>query len=282
MKFLAKFAIMISPLVVIPKNLLKHPRKLIYYVIWSIGILMSCYKKLKDNPIKEVVFGVSLKQLFREQEELETIKNGLRDKFPRFRPATETSVAIKANENKEPFVTQKVLGLHLVSEDVKQLLVLEQQLFQTRSKRGYVNFEKSLEDFTSYFNLAHEHAPSMDLGEKVILEYVNRFDFNYDELARFFCALPNISLPKDEFSLNQFTGIYKTETRTGIRANVIADMLPVQGKIRVMFAISVSKYHKGLKPQDFKVDFTELHQTACDIFFKNLTDEYKKVNSHEA
>ena len=235
---------------------------------------MSNHKHLNPNPIKEIVVGVSLRQLFKSHKDLVMLKEALHERFPLSREATETSISFNAKLEQAPVFDRAVKGIHLTSNDTQDLLRLETQLFETRTKRPYVNFETTLENFLKTFDLVSRSATDMQIGNMVTLEYVNQFLFNYDELNKFFKVIPCISLPPDQFLMNQFTGVYKTSTRTGVIANVVSEILPVTDKLQVSFIISVSKTKPGLEQKEFRGVLSELNQTACDIFFSNLTEEY--------
>ena len=235
---------------------------------------MSNYKHLNPNPIKEIIVGVSLRQLFKDLKDLATLKDVLRESFPLSREATETSVSFNAKLEQAPVFDRAVKGIHLTTNDTQDLLRLETQLFETRTKRPYINFETTLENFLKIFDVVSRSATDMQIGNMITLEYVNQFLFNYDELNKFFKVVPCISLPPDQFSMNQFTGVYKTSTRTGVIANVVSEILPVADKLQVSFIISVSRVKPGLEQKEFRDILSELNQTACDIFFSNLTEEY--------
>lgn len=235
---------------------------------------MNQREHLKKNPIIETAVGISLKNLFKELSELEQLSAAMRPDFSIVRPSTTTSVTFDTKKRKGTEFKQETDGLQLTSTDGKQLLLVLQNLLQLRSKRPYVNFETTLEEFTSYLSKITQKAKDLIIGEDVMLEYVNLFHFPYSDVERYYKILPHIYLSPAHFSLNRFRGEFHTETNTGVKARILSDMIPLNGQLDVHFVISVQKKKNGLTLEELPDILQQLNQTADQIFFDNITTEY--------
>ncbi|MBR3603088.1 MAG: TIGR04255 family protein [Elusimicrobiaceae bacterium] len=241
---------------------------------------MSTFQSLKHSPIKETSIGVSLKRLFSKRENLDLLQESLNKDFPFCVHAGKTSVSFDDKKRTEPNFSHSVNGIHVIAKDRKQLLILEQESLRLRSKIPYQNFETTFQNFLSCFKRVSQNASDMILGEDAILEYENRFTFPIQETNSLYRILPCIQLPPQDFSLNQFTGIYKTEKTNGVKASVVSELLANGSNVDVRLIISTQKNQTGLSADNFDETFLELNQTACEIFFNNLTEKYIKMDEN--
>ncbi len=240
---------------------------------------MASYIKLKNPPIKEIIFTISFKENI-EPEKLEKFKasSKIAENFPVVNKSFNTHV--QAIQNQTP--TTRVLSDGFIfgsKEPHTYLIQARRGSFSFHKINGYVSFEDMVKELKIYWDELIACCGTLTIVN-LSVRYLNFIEKNKEEKINDLITI-NTTHPFGDNNETHFTQHrFNYENEPEITVNVVTARAKDKDKDGILIDVILNKKVQLANGQGFDfASFNDMRTAKNDIFFKSITEEtIKKYN----
>lgn len=223
-------------------------------------------QKLQNAPIKNVVIGLAIEDLFENPETIECFyeQSSLKDKFCN----KESLKSVKFEISEKPKIVQDVApGFMYTNADKTETIVIELNTIRYNDNSKYESYEKFIEKFSSVVDEIFSYNEKAYNVKEIGLRYINCFNLDPNKLEEFF-IYPTVKLS---------TNIEGVITPFAAMNNYLL-MANIQSQKNSNIFATIKTVHKAISPRLLDITFDiDTHDTTG--YTLNSKEElYEKVS----
>ena len=239
---------------------------------------MASFIKLKNTPIKEIIFTISFKENI-ELEKLEIFKKApkIAENFPLVNKGFNTQIEAKLNQ--VPTSNVSTDGYIFRSKSAEPYLIQARRgSFSFHKVNGYESFESLINELKTYWDILIQSCGQLTIVN-LSVRYLNFIEKNTEENINDLITINTVHPfgKKIDTNFTQHKFIY--DKNPEIIVNVITAIGKNGDKDGVILDVILNKKIEIKKDEVFDFNtYTDLRTAKNDIFFKSITE--KTINKY--